>query len=96
MSNTKLRLRYFFVGEDDSVNRIPLARCQRIFDRTQSITLYSGKSLKFIEARVRCDEDGNEELIGATFMRHLFDKKGLGGSTGKRSQYGRRNGGSVR
>jgi hypothetical protein len=60
-----------------SLNRIPLARYQRIFDRAQPITLYAGKSLRFIEAVVTRDKDGNEELVNACFLRHQFDEHGL-------------------
>lgn len=35
------------------------------------------KSLKFIEASLQCEEDGNEEFVGATYMRHQFDAEGL-------------------
>jgi hypothetical protein len=64
-------------GEDDSLNRIPLARYQRIFNRAQPVTLDAGKSLRFIEAIVERDDDGNEELVNASFLRHQFDEHGL-------------------
>ena len=77
MAEKNLKVRYFFVGEDESLNRIPLARYQRIFNRAQPITLYAGKSLRFIEAIVECHGDGNEELVNASFLRHQFDEQGL-------------------
>jgi hypothetical protein len=77
MAEKNLKIRYFFVGEDDSLNRIPLARYQRIYDRAQPIKLYAGKSLRFIEAIVRHDHDGNEELVTAYFLRHQFNEHGL-------------------
>lgn len=77
MAGKNLKIRFFFVGEDNSLNRIPLARYQRIFNRAQPITLYAGKSLRFIEAIVERDDEGNEELINASFLRHQFDEHGL-------------------
>lgn len=77
MAEKNLKVRYFFVGEDESLNRIPLARYQRIFNRAQPIPLYAGKSLRFIEAVVEHDEEGNEELVNACFLRHQFDEHGL-------------------
>ena len=71
------KLRYFFVGEDDSLNRIYLTKYERICDRTEPITLYAGKSLRFIETFLECDEDGNEELLHACFIRYQFDEQGL-------------------
>ena len=71
------KLRYFFVGEDDSFNRIYLTKYERICDRTEPITLYAGKALRFIETFIECDEDGNEELLRACFIRHQFDEQGL-------------------
>jgi hypothetical protein len=71
------KLRYFFVGEDDSLNRIYLTKYERICDRSEPITLYAGKALRFIAVFIGCDEDGNEELLRATFMRHQFDEHGL-------------------
>ena len=71
------KVRYFFVGEDESLNRIPLARYQRIFNRAQRIRLYAGKSLRFIEAVVERDEDGTEKLVNACFLQHQFDEQGL-------------------
>ena len=59
------------------MNRIPLARYQRIFNRAQPVSLYAGKSLRFIEAIVERDDDGNEELVNASFLRHQFDEHGL-------------------
>lgn len=77
MPRKTAKLRYFFVGEDDSLNRIYLTKYERIFDRTEPITLYAGKSLRFIETFLECDEDGNEELLRAWFIRHQFDEQGL-------------------
>lgn len=77
MAEKNLKARYFFVGEDESLNRIPLARYQRIFDRAQPITLYAGKSLRFIEAIVERGEYGTEDLVNACFLRHQFDEQGL-------------------
>ena len=77
MPRKTAKLRYFFVGEDDSLNRIYLTRYERIFDRTEPITLYAGKALRFIETFIECDEDGNEELLRAWFIRHQFDEQGL-------------------
>jgi len=71
------KLRYFFVGEDDSLNRIYLTKYERICDRAEPITLYAGKTLRFIETFIECDEDGNEELLRACFIRHQFDEQGL-------------------
>ena len=71
------KLRYFFVGEEDSLNQIYLTKYERIIDRTEPITLYAGKSLRFIETFLECDEDGNEELLRACFIRHQFDEQGL-------------------
>jgi hypothetical protein len=71
------KLRYFFVGDDDSLNRIYLTKYERIFDRTDPIILYAGKSLRFIETFLECDEDGNERLLHASFIRHQFDELGL-------------------
>jgi hypothetical protein len=84
MADRNLKIRYFFVGEDDSLNRIPLARYQRIFDRAQPITLYVGKSLRFIEAIVERNDDGNEDLVNAYFLRHQFDEHGLWNADEKR------------
>ena len=83
MAEKNFKVRYFFVGEDESLNRIPLAKYQRIFNRAQPITLYAGKSLRFIEAIVERDEDGNEELVNACFLQHQFDEQGLWDKTKK-------------
>jgi hypothetical protein len=77
MAEKSFKVRYFFVGEDEALHRIPLARYQRIFNRAQPITLYAGKSLRFIEAIVERAEDGTEELVNACFLRHQFDGQGL-------------------
>jgi hypothetical protein len=77
MARRNFKIRFFFIGEDDSLNRIPLARYERIFNRAQPITLYAGKSLRFVEAVVERDDDGNEELVNASFLRHQFDERGL-------------------
>ena len=77
MSQNTGKLRYFFVGEDDSLHRIYLTKYERIFDRTEPITLYAGKSLRFIETFLECDEDGNEELLRAWFLQYQFDEHGL-------------------
>jgi hypothetical protein len=77
MPNKTGKLRYFFVGEDDSLNRIYLTKYERICDRAEPITLYAGKTLRFIETFIECDEDGNEELLRACFIRHQFDEQGL-------------------
>ena len=77
MGGKNFKVRYFFVGEDESLNRIPVARYQRIFDRAQPITLYAGKVLRFIETVVERDKDGNEELVNADFLRQQFDEHGL-------------------
>jgi hypothetical protein len=50
MLEKSLNVRVFLFGGDDSLNRIPLARYQRIFNRGQPVALYAGKSLRFIEA----------------------------------------------
>jgi len=71
------KLRYFFVGEDDSLHRIYLTKYERIFDRTEPIALYAGKMLRFIETFLECDEDGNEELLRAWFLQYQFDEDGL-------------------
>jgi hypothetical protein len=71
------KLRYFFVGEDDSLHRIYLTKYERIFDRAEPIALYAGKSLRFIETFLECDEDGNEELLRAWFLQYQFDEHGL-------------------
>jgi hypothetical protein len=71
------KFRYFFVGEDDSLNRMPLAKYERIFERTEPVTLYAGMSLRFIETFVECDIDGNEKLLRALFILHQFDEQGL-------------------
>ena len=77
MSETNGELRYFFVDEDDSIHRIPNARYYRIYNRTQPIALYAGKSLRFITAYVESDEEANEELVNVWFTRHQFDEQGL-------------------
>ena len=64
-------------GEDDSLHRIYLTKYERIFDRTEPIALYAGKSLRFIETFLECDEDGNEELLRAWFLQYQFDEHGL-------------------
>jgi hypothetical protein len=77
MPKKTAKLRYFFVGEDDSLNRIYLTKYERICDRTEPITLYAGKVLRFIETFIECDAEGNEELLRAGFIRHQFDEQGL-------------------
>jgi hypothetical protein len=77
MAHRNLKIRFFFVGEDDSLHRIPVARYERIFNRAQPIRLYAGKSLRFVEAVVQRDDNGNEELVNASFLRHQFDERGL-------------------
>jgi len=77
MPNKTGKLRYFFVGEDDSLNRIYLTKYERICDRTEPIILYAGKALRFIQTFIECDDDGNEKLLRAWFIRHQFDEQGL-------------------
>jgi hypothetical protein len=77
MADKDFKIRYFFVDENESLHRIPLARYQRIFDRVQPIILYAGNLLRFIEAIVHRDEEGNETLVGACFLRHQFDEYGF-------------------
>ena len=71
------KLRYFFIGEDDSLNRIYLTKYERICARTEPITLYAGKALRVIGTFIQCDEEGNEELLRAWFIQHQFDEHGL-------------------
>jgi len=40
MAEKNLKVRYFFVGEDESLNRIAVAKYNRIFNRAQPIALY--------------------------------------------------------
>jgi hypothetical protein len=77
MPNKTGKLRYFFVGEDDSLNRIYLTKYERICARAEPITLYAGKALRFIGTFIECDEDGSEELLRAWFIQHQFDEYGL-------------------
>jgi hypothetical protein len=77
MAEKNFKVRYFFVGEDESLNRIAVAKYHRIFYRAQPIPLYIGKSLRFIEAIVERGEDGNEELVNAYFLQCQFDEQGL-------------------
>ena len=77
MAEKNFKVRYFFVGEDESLNRIAVAKYHRIFNRAQPIALYAGKSLRFIEAIVERGEDGNEELVNAYFLQCQFDEQGL-------------------
>jgi hypothetical protein len=63
MAHRNLMIRFFFVGEDDSLHRIPVARYERIFNRAQPITLYAGKSLRFVEAVVERDDDGMKSWL---------------------------------
>jgi hypothetical protein len=82
MVDKKRRLRMFFVDEEDSIHRFPLSKYSRIHGRTEPIYLFTGKTVHFIEAHVEVDENGEEQngeeqLVGAHFIKHTFDAKGL-------------------
>ena len=70
-------LRYYWVDEDGQLHQIPQARYRRIFDRTEAIKLFAGKTIHFIEAYVEIDEHGNKQLSGAIFPLYHFDGGGL-------------------
>ena len=50
MAEKTLKVRYFFVGEDESLNRIPLARYQRILE---GHPIYRGGSLNVMKREPR-------------------------------------------
>lgn len=77
MDEMKRRPLYFFVDEDEGLHKIPFAKYERIFRRTQPVTLFAGRFVRFIEAHVEVDEFGIEHLDHAAFMRHGFDAEGL-------------------
>ena len=73
----KLKSLWFFVDEDERIHKIPAAKYNRIFDRTQSITLFAGQSIRFINARIEVDDLGEDHLWSPTCTRHTFDEHGL-------------------
>jgi hypothetical protein len=77
MSNLKRKTIYFFMDEEEKLHRIPAAKYQRIFERTQPITLFAGQSIRFIEAYVQEYEAGVQSLIHAWFTLRDFDAQGL-------------------
>ena len=46
----------YWIDEDEQLHRIPMARYTRIFNRTEPIKLFAGKSIRLIEAHVQIDE----------------------------------------
>ncbi len=64
-----LMVRFVSVGEDESLNRIPQARYQRILNRAKPKTLYAGRSLRFIQAVVERDEHGDEVHVNCINAR---------------------------
>jgi hypothetical protein len=77
MSALKLKSLWFFVDEDERIHKIPVAKYNRIFDRTQPIALFAGQSIRFINARIEVDDIGEEHLWSPAFTRHKFDGHGL-------------------
>lgn len=69
--------RCYWVDEDEQLRRIPQARYARIFDRTETIKLFAGKSIRFVEAHVQVDENGQKQLLSATYLLQHFDESGL-------------------
>jgi hypothetical protein len=72
----KVKLRYYWVDEDGELHRLSAARHQRIFDRSESVPLFAGKTINFIGACVVDNEYLQEELVDADFPIHSFDIEG--------------------
>ena len=72
----KLKLRYYWVDEDGEIHNVPAARYQKIFDRTDCVRLFAGKTVNFIVACVPIDEHSQEDLVRADFTVHTFDADG--------------------
>jgi hypothetical protein len=77
MSTLKLKSLWFFVDEDERIHKVPVAKYNRIFDRTQPIALFAGQSIRFINARIEVDDAGEEHLWSPACTRHKFDEQGL-------------------
>src|SRR5262249_48755890 len=77
MSKLKWKTIYFVVDEEENLHRIPAAKYQRIFERTQPITLFAGQSIRFIEACVQEYEAGVQSLMHAWFTLRDFNAQGL-------------------
>jgi hypothetical protein len=67
----------YWIDEDEQLHRIPMARYTRIFNRTEPIKLFAGKSIRLIEAHVQIDEHGQKQLLSATLPLYHFDGAGL-------------------
>ena len=87
INDTKLMLRSYWVDEDEQLHRIPQARYTRIFDRAETIKLFAGKSIRFVQAYVQVDESGQNQLLSAAFLLHHFDGAGLWKEEQKASEF---------
>ena len=72
----KLKLHYYWVDEAGEMHKVFAARYQRIFNRTDFVRLFAGKTVNFIVACVSIDEYLQEDLVRADFTAHVFDADG--------------------
>lgn len=70
-------VRSYWIDENEQLHRIPYARYTRIYNRTEAIKFFAGKSIRFILAFVEVDEQGQKQLISADFSLKHFDGAGL-------------------
>jgi hypothetical protein len=72
----KRRSRIFWVDEDEQLHRIPEARYHRIYDRTQAIYLYAGKTIRFVYVVLEVQEGEKLRVIAPCFHKCMFDAVG--------------------
>ena len=69
--------RIFLVDDDEQLHRIPQARYQRIFDRTEAVYLYAGKTIRFIHVVVEVGDSQQPKVVAKGFGLYSFDAAGL-------------------
>ena len=68
----------FFVNDDDSIQRFPLARFERLIERApkERLQKYAGKRVRYVEVALELEQRKPAEILRILYLVLPFDSEG--------------------